>query len=213
MSREIFLSSKRDRVKGKGPDRNTLPNFHCIGSIDEEIQREILEIVECFKNIDDNYIDDHSISKFCDLKTRFPKNHKTLLLQKPMKDSDGMNEKDYTVFDKLKPNSTLKRFFKENYPKCYRARIALLPAQSQVNWHIDMNTSVSCRFHILIKNPNVVFEINRKGYIEKKSFQEKAIYFTNTAWSHRVLNPTNKKRISLLFDIEYDNVKNLLPAI
>ena len=101
----------------------------------------------------------------------------------------------------------------KKFPKCYRLRVSLLPAQSQIDWHIDMNTSVSCRFHILIKNPDFIFEINRKGHIEKIPFQEGAIWFTNTAWPHRVLNPTNKRRISLLFDIEYENVKHLLPAI
>ena len=211
MSREIFLGSKRDRVKGKGPDRKLLPNFYYIGSIDSKIREEILEIVDNFRGINDNYIDDHSISKFCDLGEKFPKNHTTLLLQKPLENSNGMNEKSYTVYDKLKNNSFLKQFLKEKFPQCYRSRISLLPAKSQVDWHIDMNTSVSCRFHILIKNKDIIFEINRKGCIDSIPFQEGAVYFTNTAWPHRVYNPTNEERVSLLFDIEYDNVKTCLP--
>ena len=213
MSRKVFLSSKRDRVKGKGPDRRLLPSFLKIGKINSKISKEVLEIVDSFRSINDNYTDDFSISKFCNLGKTLPKNHTTLLLQKPFKGSSGMNEKDYTDYDKLKNNSLLKQFLKEKFSEHYRARIAILPAKSEIDWHIDMNTSVSCRFHILIKNKDIVFKINRKGHVDNISFQEGAIYFTNTAYPHCVCNPTNEDRISLLLDVEYNNIKNLLPTI
>ena len=118
MSREIFLSSKKDRVKGKGPNRSTLPNFHYVRNIGLEIQQEVLEIIDTYRDTNDNYIDDHSISKFCDLGEKFPKNHTALLLlQKPRKNSNGMNEKDYTTYDKLKSNSLLKKAVFEKVSK------------------------------------------------------------------------------------------------
>ena len=213
MSREIFLSSKRNRIRGKGPDRRFLPNFCCISCIDSKIINETLEIVDNWRGINDNYTDDFRVSKFCDLGKNLPTNHITLLLQKPFKESNGMSEKDYVIYDKLTESSFLKQFLKEKFPQHYRARIGILPPKSEIDWHIDTNTSVSCRFHILITNPKAIFEINRKGCIEGLSFQTGFIYFTNTAYPHRVYNPTNKERISLLFDIEYDNVKNLLPIL
>ncbi|MCZ0932297.1 MAG: aspartyl/asparaginyl beta-hydroxylase domain-containing protein [Oligoflexia bacterium] len=213
MSKKTFLQTKRNRVSGSGPDRKILPNFHCVGKLNKKIRQEILEIVDTSKNINDLYTDNYNISKFCDLRKQLPKNHINILLQKPLENTDGMNEKEYLVYDKFKKNSLLKQFLQNRFPKHYRARIAILPPNSEINWHIDMNTSVSCRFHILVKNSNIIFEINRKGCVDRIPFQESFIYFTNTAYPHRVCNPTNKERISLLFDIEYNNIKNLLPTI
>ena len=213
MSREIFVQTKRTRVQGNGPDRKVLPNSYYIGKIDKKLIKEVLQIYNQSKSSNDLYTDDYSISKFCDLRKQLPKNHINILLQKPIKSANGMNEKDYIIYKKLKANNSLKHFLQKKFPKHYRARIAILPPKSEISWHIDMNTKISCRFHILIKNPDFIFEINRKGVIEKIPFQEGDIYFTNTAYPHRVYNPTNKKRISLLLDVEYNNISYLLPTI
>ena len=213
MSKKAFVSNKRNRVSGMGPHRRDLPNFYYIGKIDKKIKKEIFQIVDSVKWSNDLYTDDYKISKFCDLRKQLPRKHVNILLQKPSNKSDGMNEKDYLIYDKLKENSLLKKFLQEKFHQLYRLRIAILPPKSEISWHIDMNTTVSCRFHILLKNSDFIFEVKRRDVIERVPFEEGDIYFTNTAYPHRVSNPTNRKRISLLFDIEYNNVKNLLPIM
>ena len=213
MSRQQFDKTKRERVQGDGPDRQNLPSFYCVGKIDSQIRREILYIVSKYKGVNDNYSDEFNISKFCDLGKSIPKGHISLLLQKPRPGTDGMNEKDYTMWDKLEEKSILKNFLQENFPNSYRTRIVFLPGQSKIDWHIDINTKVSCRFHILIKNPDFVFEIDRKHKIDRVPFKEDTVFFTNTAYPHRVYNSTNEERISVLFDIDYKNVKNILPTL
>ena len=214
MSRELFLKSKRQRVYGEGPDRKYLPSFHFVGHLHKDMIQEIMNIVEKKSGANDLYSQNYNVSKFCDLKEKLPENHVNLLLQKPFYGSSGMNEKDYTVYDEILENSRLKAFLEKTFPFCYRTRIAIMPAQSKIDWHIDMNTKVSCRFHILLRNPDFVFEIRRKERIDKIPFKESSIFFTNTAFPHRVYNPSHQPRISLLLDIEYKNVKDiLLPVI
>ena len=213
MSREIFLKSKRQRVYGEGPDRKDLPSFYFVGHVDKDILQEILDIAKKKSGANDLYSQNYSVSKFCDLKEKAPENHVSLLLQKPFNGSNGMNEKDYTIYDKTLENSRLKNFLEKTFPSSYRTRIAIMPPKSEFDWHIDMNTKVSCRFHILVKNPEFIFEIRRKERIDKIPFKESSIFFTNTAFPHRVYNPTNQPRISLLLDIEYKNVKDILPVM
>ena len=213
MSRQIFQASRRKRVQGDGPNRSKLPNFSYIGDISSDVQYEILQIVEDLSNINDIYGKNYSVSKFCDLKRQLPKEHINILLQKPIFQSDGMEQKDYKVWMRIKSKGQLKKFLENKFPNSYRTRIARLFPKTGINWHIDMNTKVSCRFHILIKNPQFIFEINRKGIVDQIPFKERNIFFTNTAYPHRVYNPTEEERISLLLDIDYKDVQNILPTI
>ena len=209
--KEKFYTTKKQRVQGSGPSRKKLPAFHYVGAISKEIHIEILKIAEQFKNENDLYKENYNLSKACDLK--IPKKHINFLLQEPIKKSDGMNEKDYKKWKGFLKHSLLKKFLSESFPNLYRTRIAILPPHSGFEWHIDMSTKVSCRFHILVKNSQFSFEINKKDKIYKVPFTEKSLYFTNTAYPHRVQNSTDYERISLLFDIEYENIKSILPII
>ena len=76
-----------------------------------------------------------------------------------------------------------------------------------------MNTTVSCRFHMLIENDEFTFQIKRKNEIVEVPFKEGAIFFTNTAYPHRVYNPTDRPRLSVLFDIDYKDVSSILPQL
>ena len=204
-------NTKKQRILGEGPDRRALPSFYRVGKISPQIKQEIFNVANKFKGHNDNYSDEFKISRFCELGQAIPKGHITLLLQKPISGSDGMDEKEYKKWDKLEKNSLLKAFLQKHFPNSYRARIVFLPSHSKIDWHIDVSTKVSCRFHILIKNPSFVFEINRKQKIVRVPLEEGHIFFTNTAYPHRVYNPTDEERISLLFDIEYKNVQPILP--
>ena len=213
MSRKDFVSAKRDRVSGSGPKRQTLPSFHFIDTLSNDIIEDVKSIYKNHINENDIYGEDYNVSKYCDLRKLIPAEHKNLLLQKPTKDSDGMNQKDYTLWDKVDDLSPLKKFLVSNFKNSYRTRIAMLAPKSQIDWHIDMNTTVSCRFHMLIENDEFTFQIKRKNDIVEVPFKEGAIFFTNTAYPHRVYNPTERPRLSVLFDIDYKDVSSILPQL
>jgi hypothetical protein len=213
MSRQEFLNSKRERVAGSGPSRDLLPNYYKVGLISDELSRSLIELYENHQDVNDIYGKDYSVSKHCDLASMLPKQHSNILLQKPKMGSDGMNEKDYNEFSDLAGINQVRDFLESEFPGCYRARIACLAPFSKIDWHIDMNTKVSCRFHILLENSNFIFEVDRRGVLERLPLVEKDIFFTNTAFKHRVENPTSKRRLSLIFDIEYESLTKNLPTI
>ena len=72
---------------------------------------------------------------------------------------------------------------------------------------IDTNTSVAaCRVSCSLNNDDSTFEIKRRGKVDSEKFKGLKCWFTNTGWSHRVFNNSNKIRINLLFGIDYSNI-------
>ncbi len=213
MSRSQFIASKKERVRGTGPARDRLPNFYKIMNVEKELMNEIVKIVDSNLETNDIYGSDYSVSKYCDLRAMLPREHVNILLQKPTEGSDGMNQKEYTNLTQYGENPVIKNFLNSEFPGCYRARIAVLAPKSSIDWHIDMNTRVSCRFHLLIENKDINFEVNRKGDIASIPFEEGSLFFTNTAYPHKVTNNSDKRRISLLLDIDYENIADKLPLL
>ncbi len=213
MSRGEFVSSKRSRVQGTGPDRKFLPDYQWVMALPPKVIAEIKALTTApdFKN--DIYGDSYSVSKFCDLRRKIPQHHANFLLQKPNDSDRGMDQKQYKTWDSKCRNGAIQAFFSNYFPNSYRARIAILPPNSEIDWHIDMNTKVSCRLHALIENKDFVFEIDRKGTIKQIPFEPGQIFFTNTAYPHRVYNRTDRPRVSLLFDIDFEDISHLLRVV
>lgn len=205
--------SRRSRVVGPGPARELLPNFKIIYEISEFdlLQKDVLKIVDQCKEENDLYSESYDISKNCDLRPLIPSEHRNLLLQSqdPMK--EAKLEMEYTLWTERSKNSLVKNLLLDLFPNCYRSRIAILPPEQGINWHIDMNTRVSCRVHIPITHPNFLFEFNRKGDLEKADLRLGYIYFTNTAYPHRVFNNTGFPRVSVLCDMPYSDLERYLP--
>jgi hypothetical protein len=212
-SNHKFAVARRQRVSGQGPKRQQLPSFKKILDAPKSVLEEVIGLADQFEDSNDLYSDQYEISKHCELRKKVCEGHKNLLLQVPILGSDGMDQNDYQVWDKLKPESHIKSFLLERFSGCFRARIAVLPPGGQIDWHIDLSTAVSCRFQLLVKNDGFQFEINRRGSIESIPFREGELYFTNTAFPHRVVNPTDYERISLLFDIQHFAIADLLPPL
>jgi len=78
----------------------------------------------------------------------------------------------------------------------YRARLAILPAGACLDWHIDTDTSVSCRIQIPLQG-SMTWQIRKKDRLEVSHMKPGSIWFTNTGYEHRVENVGNEDRVVL----------------
>jgi len=165
--------------------------------------RDILEDIIHNKDPhwNDLYGDHYRISKECPLKHDFPKAYRQILLQGVTPGSDGRAETDYTV--PLYPEA-LKQI-RTIVPEFYRARLAELAPHGEIDWHIDTDTSVSCRVTAMISG-QCEWSIRRRGEFTVQSMRAPEIWFNNTGWPHRVLNTSSESRWCLLLGTNYDSI-------
>ena len=202
----------RQNVRGdNGPDRQELPSYRLLGALSftdscvilGAVQALLSEVGEAHNDI--NNAEAYQIAQGCPLKTYFPPTYRQVLLQKPM--TDGSTEEDYRCIrghQGLKIYHSLKSFGLTDF---YRARLAVLPPGGVLDWHIDTNTSVSCRVQIPIIG-NCIWGINRKNKVGQQCLRPFEVWFTNTGYSHRVENthPT-EDRVCLVIGCHYDAIK------
>jgi len=210
-----MTSTARQNVRGNnGPDRRDLPNYKKFGAIDW-VEFDALKYVTEFilneigpEHNDINNAEAYQIAQGCPLKTYFPPTYRQVLLQQPL--THGAEEEDYRAvvrFPKdagLKIFSILRQFGLRDF---YRARLAILPPGAVLDWHIDTNTSVSCRVQIPIIG-DCRWEIKRNNEIEQQFLRPSEIWFTNTGYAHRVKNIHHTEdRVCLVIGCHYDAIK------
>ncbi len=211
-AKEEFRSARRSRVDGSGPRRTELPSFKLIDTIDdfEELKSEVMDIYGREIHNNDLYTSKYEISKHCELRDLLPNEHKNLLLQEPKIGVVPDDERQFTEWNERSRNTKIRKYIEDEFKNTYRARIAILAPNSAIDWHIDVNTTVSCRVHIPIYNPGFIFEIKNRSIIETLSPKAGSVYFTNTAWPHRVYNSSNESRISVIVDMPFESIAPFL---
>jgi len=203
------------RVRGEnGPDRQKLPLFYKLGTVDPTVVRTIHEEIMFLVNglpKDYNDIqnsDRYEIAQACKLKTYFPTEYKQYLLQVTGNSSiDVPDEWEYDTYTKegLKFRSFITPYVNPHF----RARIAILPPGAELDWHIDTNTSYACRVQIMISG-NQIFEIKKKSDIEQRIMLPGHVWFCNTGYRHRVRVIGDESRVSILVGCHFDAIKQIM---
>ncbi len=207
-------TARRARVRGEGGKRrHELPSFQLLGHLPPSAIAEAQQYFLAFSG-NDLGGDTYKISAACSLLPKTHQQYRQKLLQLCETNQDPLVEKNYTQWiHDLPAQSVLKSWFEKNFPQSYRARLSSLPSQASLDWHIDADTSVSCRISIACSPSESLFEINRRGVVESKKFQPGEVWFTNTGWLHRVINPGPEPRLNLIFGIHYNQIAHLLERV
>ena len=167
------------------------------------------QILESLKNIiettpadwNDLYEDHYRISQECPLRYDFPRGYRQILLQGTADGKDGRMETDYSV--SLFPKEI--KMLQTLVPQFYRARLAELAPGAAIDWHIDTDTSVSCRVTAMVAG-QCEWAIRRRGDLSLQAMQSPEIWFNNTGWPHRVVNTAPEPRWCLLLGTNYDSI-------
>ena len=202
-----------EHIRGDGPDRKLLPNYHRLGKMGEGPFKALCKAVEeqtlkCGAQHNDiNDEQKYKIAQDCPLKTYFPSTYRQLLLQHSIKFDSTETEFDYIgyrgflVYEKI--GKTLEKFV----PGFFRARIAILPPGEVLDWHIDSNTSYSCRIQFPIIG-SCDWQIRRGKKVESKVLKPGEVWFTNTGFSHRVENTGTEDRVTIVVGCKFDDIKS-----
>lgn len=208
-----------EHIKGDGPDRKLLPNFYRLLNVDDKRQfrlvrssvKSIIDKAGPRKN-DINNSERYKLAQDCPLKTYFPSSYRQILLQLEMgleaENTDATTEEfNYTCYKDQEARSGIGEFLEEIVPGHYRARIAILPPGNVLDWHIDSNTSYSCRIQIPIFG-SCHWQIRRRKDIESRVLNPGEVWFTNTGFPHRVENLGDEDRVVLIIGCKFDAIKD-----
>lgn len=213
-------SRVRARVQGNnGPDRKLLPTFHRIGTYDVVEYRALEGLVaKQFADHASDYNDINNpnvyeIAQSCELKTYFTPAYRQILLQttegRPKSADIVPDEWEYQKYqdDALEFETLINQFVNPHF----RARLAVLPPEEKLDWHIDTNTSYACRVSIVIHGTQK-FMINRGGKIETQIMNPGEVWFCNTGFSHSVEVLGDKPREGIVVGCHYDAIESLVPC-
>lgn len=204
---------KRDRVRGPGPDRTELPLFHKVGALPPSLIDSCFELLMSQTANDLQNPETYKIKDYCaHLMEMLPPGFTHLLLQEASAETDAIEAK-YRLWKPFLDGHPLRAWLEENFPGLYRARLSVLRPGTTFDWHIDANTSVGCRCSIVLNNEDAIFEIKRRGQVERMRARIGDVIFTNTGWPHRVTNPTSKDRTNLVFGVDYSTLAHVLPRL
>lgn len=190
----LVEKTKRERVNGPGPKRDELVIFKKIG----EVSDETFEYLNRF--IDENPhsdlgSDDYTITRACNYDKVFNVGHsyRQVIMQK------NRSNNHYTVDEYLYstwiPGSEIVQQEINNFFKTvYRFRISEMQPRHKLNWHIDADTSYSCRAQICLNENNSTFLFKDKQRVHQFQMKPKELWFINTGWSHTVENDTTGVR-------------------
>lgn len=198
---KAYPAVNRRNALGPGPRRNRLPNYFPVGEFDHRLTSLCLELCNRLSGYNDIMGESYNMSKSSPLCAYFPSTYRQILLQSAR--TTGLFESDYT---------------EDRYPEIleeirralpgvdfYRARLAVLPPGQVLDWHIDTDTSVSCRIQFPIKGSSN-WSIDRKGLLEEKALLPRQIWFTNTGYLHKVENSGHEDRIVLTIGCSYQSL-------
>lgn len=205
----------KQRVRGEyGPDRKALPLFRQIGLLhDTELCLLTCKALEFINSFPEEYNDidnpdSYLIAQKCMLKTYFPSTYQQYLLQICNDSSKGYPEEcDYDTY-RVEALS-FKEFIDAYVNPHFRSRIAILPSNDVLDWHIDTNTSYACRVQIILKGSHK-FMIQKKNEITQQIMNPGEIWFCNTGYNHRVEVIGDEPRIAILLGCHYNSIGHLL---
>jgi hypothetical protein len=192
----LIEKTKRSRVKGSGPRRTEMVRFAEIGKADPDLV-DYLNAIADSEKFNDIGTEKYNISGQCDYKDVFnaeagldsPYRQKLLQCQKTNENTS--DEHDYTEW-------VGKEISLPMFKKIYRFRISEMDPHFEMDFHIDMDTSVMCRAQICLRDTTSVFEFKTKSGIESLHMEKGKIYFVNVGWMHRVLNTEGLRRVAIL---------------
>ena len=199
--------SKRSHVKGdNGPGRNALPTFHNLGTSTPEIVLDEARRIAYETTESDLGTDTYRISKDCPVTQLVPDDYKLILLQQEEPGSDQSEEINYTVWKD--GTEEIQKYLEGKFGKVYQTRLTVTPPGGEIQWHIDLNTSVICRVQIGVDiDCFSEFQFNRRGSVSKLWMLPGQVWFLNTGWRHRVLNNSTKPRVVIITEVLYDDLK------
>jgi hypothetical protein len=76
----------------------------------------------------------------------------------------------------------------------------------EIPWHIDTDTSVSCRAQICLNNGGSVFKWKTKSGVEELRMGVGDMYFINTGWSHTVQAGPGIREVAI-FGFQFDELR------
>ncbi len=205
---DAVTMSKKIRARGNtGPDRKELKTFAQLGTIDPALIARLVDFAKQNHDTDDLLSDRYQISRHCDPKDVFnvtPAMYRQVLLQELDTSLPGDQEQSYGVWSMADPVvEELWAVLSEYFTTIYRARISTMEPNSQLNWHIDTNTSYLCRAQVGLVTEESVFQFKRHGIQEDLIMKPGELWFINTGWPHRVVTG-NQTRLSLIFSFTFD---------
>ena len=192
--------SNKMKVRGDGPNRRSLPSYQLLGHLEPSVmaraQQLCATITACSCGSEQ-----YPLSKDHPLKTEFGEDYLHHLLQHPA--TDGLDWRDYTVsadplVDALQAALGGMLF--------YRARLSKLPSRGTVPWHIDTDTSVTCRLQFMIQGTSV-WSIRRDGTEIEQRLNVGVIWFCNSGFSHQIVNDGLFDRWVLIIDCDYSEIE------
>jgi hypothetical protein len=202
-------SSRKDRVKGSGPDRKQLEAYKLLTSMPEEVITELIDYFNVHKDQNDlRSPRDYPISHLCPLKEALPDGFRHRLLTHCAEGAPNNLEWSYTAWTKSAKDLIFYQWFQEAFPGAFRVRLSLLAPKTEFSWHIDTNTSVACRCSANLTGEGAIFEIKKAGKIQRVPMKAGEVFFTNTGWPHRVINPTDRPRLNLVFGTFFENIEH-----
>jgi hypothetical protein len=198
--------SNRKHVKGNaGPRRTELPTFSRLDyNVPELVLAEARQIA--FSDAaSDLGTETYKISMDCPVTDMVPTDYKLLLLQ-TQADDDEDNEINYSVWKD--GTAEIRDYLESMFGTVYQTRITVTPPGGEINWHIDLNTSIICRVQVGVDMVNSEFQFKRRGEVESLWIDDGETWFLNTGWSHRVLNrSTTESRVVIITEVLYDDLK------
>jgi hypothetical protein len=211
----IIRETRRNRVHGNnGPKRNQMREFGVIDTnVPQSVIDEILEIAHNYQG-DDLRGDNYQISQHCNVNEAFTAStsYRQILLQELRGDESGvLDEIDETNYVRWRTDlsvSAIQQYLTDTFVSPYRARISIMHGGNELNYHIDTDTSVLCRAQIPAQTTGSLFQWKTKTGEVELDMQLGNVYFVNTGWLHRVVNPSDNTRIVLIFGIDYQNIPN-----
>lgn len=205
MSECLIEQTKRTRVGGDGPKRHSLKPYALLGTVSQEVLDELNAVTDSYKGNDiggDNY----NISQNCNYEEVFnvADHYRQVLFQESTDVGDEVvDEHLYTQWSPNYDIPNTRNFLDTMFAKTYRFRVSEMKAPHELNWHIDTCTSVICRAQICLNETDSLFEIRERKELHQISMKPGEVWFVNTGWSHRVVNPTTTRRVAILgFDFK-----------
>lgn len=194
----------RSRVFGTaGPKRGQLPNYEKIALLSGLQLKTLINDYESRRDDNDMFSDHYELSHACKLAKDFPETYKQTLIQTLEKGCESpLDEWSYNVPAHMNAIKILNHFI----PRYCRARYSTLGQGDTLDWHIDTDTSVSCRLTIMLAGKSE-WQWQRRGEVDELIMKEGEIWFTNTGWPHRVTSIGSKARLAILLTTHFDHIK------
>ncbi len=201
---EEYPKLNKRHARGTGARRSELPNYVFLGNFDLDFKKLCLETLYSSSTVfNDIKKDSYNMSKASPLCDFFPSSYKQVLIQGAR--TSGLFEEDYVIENYPQLIGELKSVL--NGLEFYRARFSLLQPGEVLDWHIDTDTSVSCRLHLILTGDSS-WCIKRRQEIESKNLEHNEIWFTNTGWPHKVTNNSDEVRVVLNVGCSYEDLES-----